>query len=220
MKILRIKNIERQFKIECGNIYNLNVEDPDTYIKIVDACIENNNDYLLYYDDFELKDFEKNSLFIGDVFTIDSNSKKSILSLHKNISEKVVSVEDKTTLEEINIEIIELLQNISNKLDVSTTFDDELDFNKILSLYKFTFLEDNSDMFLKFVNYIKTNYEIKNFKFIISINVLPLFDNSQISLLHKELEYMGLSLININFIKRLTDENVFNITIDKDLCEY
>ena len=140
--------------------------------------------------------------------------------MHKNISEKVVSIEDKTHLEEINIKIQELLQNISNKLDVSTTFEDELDFNKILGLYKFSFLEDNSDVFLKFVNYIKSNYEIKNFKFIISINVLSLFSNSQISLLHKELEYMGLSLININFIKKLTDENVFNITIDKDLCEY
>lgn len=220
MKLLRIKNIETQFLIENGNIYNLNIEDSNTYIKIVDACIDNNNDYLLYYDDFELKDFEKNSLFIGDIFTIDSNSKKSILTLHKNISEKVVSIEDKTHLEEINIKIQELLQNISNKLDVSTTFEDELDFNKILGLYKFSFLEDNSDVFLKFVNYIKSNYEIKNFKFIISINVLSLFSNSQISLLHKELEYMGLSLININFIKKLTDENVFNITIDKDLCEY
>lgn len=220
MKLLRIKNIETQFSIENGNIYNLNIEDSNTYIKIVDACIDNNNDYLLYYDDFELKDFEKNSLFIGDIFTIDSNSKKSILTLHKNISEKVVSIEDKTRLEEINIKIQELLQNISNKLDVSTTFEDELDFNKILGLYKFSFLEDNSDVFLKFVNYIKSNYEIKNFKFIISINVLSLFSNSQISLLHKELEYMGLSLININFIKKLTDENVFNITIDKDLCEY
>ncbi len=220
MKLLRIKNIETQFLIENGNIYNLNIEDSNTYIKIVDACIDNNNDYLLYYDDFELKDFEKNSLFIGDIFTIDSNSKKSILTLHKNISEKVVSIEDKTRLEEINIKIQELLQNISNKLDVSTTFEDELDFNKILGLYKFSFLEDNSDVFLKFVNYIKSNYEIKNFKFIISINVLSLFSNSQISLLHKELEYMGLSLININFIKKLTDENVFNITIDKDLCEY
>ena len=49
MKLLRIKNIETQFLIENGNIYNLNIEDSNTYIKIVDACIDNNNDYLLYY---------------------------------------------------------------------------------------------------------------------------------------------------------------------------
>lgn len=220
MRILRIKNIEQEFLIENGNIYNLNVEDPNVYVNIINACLSNDNDFLLYYDDSELKDFDKNSLFIGDVFSIDSNSKKSISSLYKNISEKVVSSDDKSALEQINLKMLELLQNIANKLDVSTTFEDDLDFNKILSLYKFSFSEDNSDIFLKFVNFVKSNFEIKNFKFIISVNVLSLFSNSQIDLLHKEFEYMGLTLININFVRKIKDSNVFNITIDKDLCEY
>ena len=221
MKYFRIHGIETIFNIENGNIYNLEIENSNFFIEVVNAIFENDNEKLLYMSNNELKDFNKNSLFVYDIFSSEINSKKTISSLYKKINDKIVSNEEKLDLLKINTLSLELLQKIANKLDVCTNFEDEIDIIQFLSLYKFIYEEDNTTLFNKFIDLIKANLEIKDFSFIITINILSLFSDENIRLLKKELEYMNMTLINIEHINRIDKNNdVYRVIIDKDLCEY
>lgn len=219
MKLLKIKNINKDFIIDVGKIYNVNIENLRFYHQLIFSVLFDECDYFIYSENYAEKDLLKKALIIVDPMNIDPNSKKILTSLYKKVQSSI-SEEDRNAIEQINTISLELLNKISLNMNLEMEYETDLDISKILSLYKFSFKTEIDDYLRKLVTYIKANLEIFPCSFIISFNLLSLLSESEIELFQKELEFLGLSLVNIQLVRKTSNKIIDSITIDDDLCEF
>ena len=58
-ELLKIKNIEKDFQIEPGNIYNLNIENQKFYYNLLGKLYDFDEDTFIYSKDYEIKNLSK-----------------------------------------------------------------------------------------------------------------------------------------------------------------
>ncbi len=220
MKHLKIKGIEKEFHIENGNVYDIQIESNTFYHQLVLGLINEDSDMFSLSENFNPLDFQKECLFISDILTISPNNKKILNALYKRIQEKFLTNENKELLLNINEKFLSLLEQISLDVNLETDYLTDISINDILSLYKFSFKEGEEDFLNKIITYIKANQEIKKLSTIITLNFLPLLKENEILLLQKELELLNLTMINFNIRVKHQIKGIEYLTIDMDLCEF
>lgn len=220
MKRLKIKGIEKEFHIESGNVYDIQIESIIFYHQLVLGLINEDSDMFSLSENFNPLDFQKECLFISDILTISPNNKKILNALYKRIQEKFLTNENKELLLNINEKFLSLLEQISLDVNLETDYLTDISINDVLSLYKFSFKEGEEDFLNKIITYIKANQEIKKLSTIITLNFLPLLKENEILLLQKELELLNLTMINFNIRVKHQIKGIEYLTIDMDLCEF
>lgn len=220
MKHLKIKGIEKEFHIESGNVYDIQIESNTFYHQLVLGLINEDSDMFSLSENFNSLDFQKECLFISDILTISPNNKKILNALYKRIQEKFLTNENKELLLNINEKFLSLLEQISLDVNLETDYLTDISINDILSLYKFSFKEGEEDFLNKIITYIKANQEIKKLSTIITLNFLPLLKENEILLLQNELELLNLTMINFNIRVKHQIKGIEYLTIDMDLCEF
>lgn len=220
MKTLTIRGITKQFIIEPGRIYSLNIENINYYHKLATALFIEDNETFILFKDTSILDFIKETLFINDLYTCSPNNKKILNALYKKIKENPPASINDDELVIINNSIIEILKKIELDIDLDVDYETEIELTSLLTLYKFCFKEDYESNIQKLITFIKANLEIRKISLIISLNILPLFNENDIKLLSKELELLGIALININLSSKSKTNTVEYTTIDDDLCEF
>lgn len=220
MKRLKIKGIEKEFHIESGNVYDIQIESNTFYHQLVLGLINEDSDMFSLSENFNPLDFQKECLFISDILTINPNNKKILNALYKRIQEKFLTNENKELLLNINEKFLSLLEQISLDVNLETDYLTDISINDVLSLYKFSFKEGEEDFLNKIITYIKANQEIKKLSTIITLNFLPLLKENEILLLQKELELLNLTMINFNIRVKHQIKGIEYLTIDMDLCEF
>ncbi len=219
MKRLKIKGIQKEFEIVGGNIYDLNIENVSFYHRLLLAFSNDDSDLLFLSQNYASIDYSKESLFISDILSLNPNSKKILNSLYKKIQDQYIR-NSHDNLQIINTNILSLLDEISFDLNIDVDYSTDLSLSDILSLYKFSFREDNDSFLCRFITYIKANLEIRNISFVVSLNLLPLLKEQEVLLLKRELEMLGVCLLNFNIFIKHCISGVEYITIDNDLCEF
>lgn len=220
MKILTIHGIEKEFIIDNGLIYCINIENRNFYLSILDSFMNADSTKIFYAENNELLDLNKKMLIITDLYNISPNNKKILNNLYKRISEKMINQKINDFIQNTNQQMISILEEISLNLNLSIDYELDLDITKILNLYKFCFKENSSTIIDRIITYVKANVEIMNLSFVVSFNIIQLLNSEEIYLLQKELELLNLSLINFNFVGKNINKIVNYTTIDDDLCEY
>lgn len=213
MKVLTIRGIEKQFIITPGHLYNINIENAKYYNSLVKSLFIEDTETFIYSINNDCIDYNKETLFINDIYTASSNSKKILNSLYKKINLNPPSSICNDELIKINNAILEIMKKIEMDINLDVEYDTEIDLISLLSLYKFSFKDDYDSNVSKLITYIKANLEIRNISLIISLNLLSLFNS-------EELELLGLCLININLCVKEKNNLVEYITIDSDLCQF
>ena len=220
MKMLKIKGIEKNFVIDSGKIYNINIENSQYFNRLINGLIDLDEDIFIFSENYELSNFSKNSLIIMDIFSLNPNSKKILTTLYNRIEKNYLSNEDKEHIYKINSDILNILEKISLELDVEVEYECDFDFIKILNSYQFRFKENGQTLLERLITFIKANLEIKSFDFIIAINLLSMINEKDLEIMQKELELLQITLININSISKINKNIVDYTTIDDDLCEF
>lgn len=219
MKFMKIKGIEKEFEIISGNIYDVNIENIPFFHQLFSAFLLEDIDVIHLSDNYVLSNNMDEILLISDVFSLNPNNKKILNVLYKKI-EHECSSEYQEFLQRKNEEFLGLLNNIAMDRNMSMDYDVELSLTDILSLYHFSFRMDNTNFFERLLNYIKANLEIKNIQIVVSFNLLPLLTEEEIILLKKEIEFLGITIINFNVSINHSLKEVEHLTIDNDLCEF
>ncbi len=219
MKRLKIKGIQKEFEIVGGNIYNIDIESVNFYHQLLLSLSNEDSDNILMSNNYSPVEYNKETLFISDILSLNPNSKKILNSLYKKIQDQYF-INTLDTVSNINESILSLLKEISMDLDIDIDYESDLTLSDILLLYKFSFREGDDNFLGRFVTFIKANLEVKNISLIISLNLLPILKEEEIILLKKELEMLGICLINFNIRIKHCLSGVEYITIDNDLCEF
>lgn len=218
MKLLKIKGLDSTIQITSGKIVQIVIENNIFYRNLIFDIAHNVEDRIIYSINYTLKDPYVHSLLLKSFLHIDYNDKKILNIIYKEISKSNTS-KNKENLNSINTEILNILEDISLDIPVPIKYNLNIEIEKLLALYNFSFeVEENISYLELFLNYLKINREIKQYDFIISFGLIDFFDQEEISLLKTELELMNLSIIDI----KSNDQNAFEIekvVIDSDLCE-
>ena len=180
-----------------------------------------------YEDSFYLtvnnskKIFFKNVSIISDVFQLTENDKNNLKQLYANV-DKNLSTKQSNLVSQIDTLASELMFDISLNSNKKMEYEVKTKASDILSLYRYRFSEENNKtFFMLFLNYLKCLKEIKNSILIITFDFLHYFDNYHINLLKEELLLYDIKLLDIRFMyAKKVIENIDDIFIDNDLCEY
>lgn len=180
-----------------------------------------------YEDSFYLtinnskKVFFKNVSIISDIFQLTENDKNNLKQLYSNV-DKNLSTKQSNLVSQIDTLAGELMFDISLNSNKKMEYEVKIKPSDILSLYRFRFSEDNNkSFFMLFLNYLKCLKEIKNSILIITFDFLHYFDNYHINLLKEELLLYDIKLLDIRFMDaKKVIENIDDIFIDNDFCEY
>ncbi len=180
-----------------------------------------------YEDSFYLtvnnskKVFFKNVSIISDIFQLTENDKNNLKLLYANV-DKNLSTKQSNLVSQIDTLAGELMFDISFNSNKKMEYEVKTKASDILSLYRFRFSEENNkSFFMLFLNYLKCLKEIKNSILIITFDFLHYFDEYHINLLREELLLYDIKLLDIRFIDaKKTIENIDDIFVDNDLCEY
>ena len=180
-----------------------------------------------YEDSFYLtennskKVFFKNVSIISDIFQLTENDKNNLKLLYANV-DKNLSTKQSNLVSQIDTLAGELMFDISFNSNKKMEYEVKTKASDILSLYRFRFSEENNkSFFMLFLNYLKCLKEIKNSILIITFDFLHYFDEYHINLLREELLLYDIKLLDIRFIDaKKAIENIDDIFVDNDLCEY
>lgn len=211
MKYLKLPYLSEPIKIEPGKITLLEFLDSASFFDLFNALLKNNDEKLLFSDDFTHKlDIKKKFLFIPDVFTMSLSDKKNCNALYKTII-KDVSAYD-SLLCDLKDKLNILMNNVKIELDGDFIFDDDLELNDLLSLCRFRY-NDSSSLFSKFISILKFFKNIVNFDVLLTIDIFKYFEASDIDILKNELSYSNSTWIDFYFCKQVIP--YFDAKIDK-----
>ncbi len=217
MKTLRFKRINYNFIIEAGFVYNLVFENPKNLYKIINNIKEGNNDELILYQD-KLLDIGKESYFITDIFDLNLNTKKTIITTYKNIEHDYIGDDERIILAKINSNIITLLDKISQSYEMKLEYNSDISFADIFNIASLKCAYDKKSFKEDFVNYVK-NMKINNdIKILFVLNLFDFITFEEYELIRKDLEYMNICLFNISGHYKPFEVNK-TIIIDEDLCQ-
>ena len=83
MKLLKIKNIKKDFIIEAGKIYSINIENARFYYSLITSLLEQNDDFFIFSENYEVQRLNKNILVIDNLFNINPNNTSSKVHIDK-----------------------------------------------------------------------------------------------------------------------------------------
>ena len=217
---LKIKNIEYEFLIENGNIYNIIIENPSFLHHLLNIFDEKNEDEIFIYDNSLLK-VEDNILYIHNFHSFENeiNSRKNLNVHYQQIEKFNVTDDEKLQLSIISQDIDELINKISLKSNVQMQHNSQFSFKDLFILTNLKFCISTENNFLmQFIYYLKSITNFYNFKIVIFFNLFDLLSQNDIFLLQSELSYLNLAIINISGHKNYK-KCTKTIIIDEDLCE-
>ncbi len=219
MIMIKIIGIEEPIMHRQGEIYQIEINNQIFFRKLYYDAIEENPDIFIYSEDYKIKEYTKNNIFIFNLMQINPNERKLLTAIYKKLA---LSLNDqmKNDINDLNVKLISIIDELSFNLDLTTTFNTSIDITKLLSMCDFMFEVEGTNLISLFITYLKACLELKNIKFIISFDILKHFSNDEIILLKKELDILNICLIDLKN-NSIIEQNLFNkIVIDSDLCQY
>lgn len=212
-------NIDKILNFDLKNVFSLIIENPEEYFNLTNQLVMQSEggdgDWVL--SDVLPLELSKNILVIYDFYHLDCNNKKFDNMLKTEIMKLPKSVDFNEYVTNINKEIAKLNDKIISNLPIKVFVNDDISFEQILKLSKFSFKEETK-LLERLINYIENYLQLSTLKVVVLIGSKSVLDNDHIKLLIKDLEYKDLKILLIDSQDRFLDYDCEKIIIDNDLC--
>lgn len=170
---------------------------------------------IILFNDNRIIELDKYVTIISDLFKIELNDNKIIKSLYKKIEINIDKYyeKEKRIINELILELISYNQIEFGNLEFNNT----LDIGKLLSNYSIKYEEVSKDNYLNYIlKYIKIQAELLGIKAVITYGLINLLNADEISQIAKELDNIGVILVDI--IPGETERMINSVEIDEDYC--
>lgn len=213
------------------NVFQIDITDP----KFITLLIENKSFYWKFskylYDTFpehlgycslfkngEEQKIEDASAYIYNPLDLNLNTKQNLNALYKILKKSYFS-ELSASVQQIQDLLTQVCKEIRLDFDAELTMESSIRIDDIFKIGGLQFLETDSSLLERFVRYISIAKELQNVSIIFINHLRDYFENAEIEQLLKEMEYRGITLVNIEtFVPQNKLENETLCIIDKDLC--
>lgn len=213
------------------NVFQIDITDP----KFITLIIENKPFYWTFskylYDTFpehlsfcslikngEQQKIEDVSAYIYNPLDLNLNTKQNLNALYKILKKSYFS-ELSASVQQIQDLLTQVCKDIRLDFDAELTMESSIRIDDIFKIGGLQFSETDSSLLERFVRYISIVKELQNVSIIFINHLHDYFENTEIEQLLKEMEYRGITLVNIEtFVPQNKLENETLCIIDKDLC--
>lgn len=213
------------------NVFQIDITDP----KFITLVIENKSFYWTFskylYDTFpehlgycslfkngEEQKIEDVSAYIYNPLDLNLNTKQNLNALYKILKKSYFS-ELSASVQQIQDLLTQVCKEIRLDFDAELTMKSSIRIDDIFKIGGLQFSETDSSLLERFVRYISIVKELQNVSIIFINHLHDYFENTEIEQLLKEMEYRGITLVNIEtFVPQNKLENETLCIIDKDLC--
>ncbi len=214
------------------NLFNIDITDP----KFVTLVIESKPFYWKFsrylYDDFpdhlnycslmhngsEVK-MDEVGLYISNLLDLSLNSKPNLNALYK-ILKKTYFQELSVGVEEIQSQLTKICKEIRLDFDAELTMDGSIKIDDIFKIGGLQFLETEEDGLLEQLSrYVCVTRELRNVSIVFVNHLHDYLEDNNIESFIKEIQYKGITLINLETTKPLSKTETEEILIiDNDFC--
>lgn len=213
------------------NVFQIDITDP----KFITLVIENKPFYWTFskylYDTFpehlsfcslikngEQQKIEDVSAYIYNPLDLNLNTKQNLNALYKILKKSYFS-ELSASVQQMQDLLTQVCKEIRLDFDAELTMESSIRIDDIFKIGGLQFSETDSSLLERFVRYISIVKELQNVSIIFINHLHDYFENTEIEQLLKEMEYRGITLVNIEtFVPQNKLENETLCIIDKDLC--
>lgn len=218
--ILKHEKFEHEIKLE--GISTLVIENIELFRIIVEDInkekLKEENGFILYNDNYEKLDINKNIILINNLVLLDLNERVILNGLYKEVKEEIL-VNYYKEFDQLEKNINEFIKNAIFNNNYNLTYDCSLNIEDLLKISSLRFNE-KENIIDKFLNYLDLIQNYLKIKHIISINSRNYFTDEEYKNLFSEIERKEISLTFIeNYNNRVYFPNEKLYIIDNNLCE-
>ena len=221
MKTLSINPNVFQIDITDPKFITLVIENKSFYWKFSKYLYDTFPEHLGYYSLFkngEEQKIEDVSAYIYNPLDLNLNTKQNLNALYKILKKSYFS-ELSASVQQIQDLLTQVCKEIRLDFDAELTMESSIRIDDIFKIGGLQFSETDSSLPERFVRYISIIKELQNVSIIFINHLHDYFENAEIEQLLKEMEYRGVTLVNIEtFVPQNKLENETLCIIDKDLC--
>ena len=213
------------------NLFEVDITDP----KFITMVIENKSFYWQFsrylYDSFpdHLKYcsmllngdeilIDDISLYINNVLDLNLNTKQNLNALYK-ILKKSYFCELQDGVDKIQEKLTEICKEIKLDFDAELTMDSSIKIDDIFKIGGLQFQESNSSLLEQLTRFVSVAKELRNISIIFINHLHDYLENEEISNFIKEIQYKGITLVNVETIQPISPlENEKIVIVDNDFC--
>ena len=218
MNTYKNKNIEYLFNLDYS-FYDLCIENKNFYYDFVKNIIEQDNESNFLYIDNKLEKFKTRSYVISDMFHLEINSKKQLKAFYNKLQLTNVNNDRKEQMNKISELICILINDLSNDMNCDMDYNFNFNLLDILNMIDYKFNIESASFLELLIIYIKSLQEIMTIDIIFILNITAILNDDDIIKLKTEIEFLGITIVNISYSKIELPKIITKIIIDKDLCE-
>ena len=221
MKKLTINPNIFEFDLTNPQFITIVVENKEFYWKFSKYLYDIFPDHIKYCSFFvngEEKKIEDVATYIPNLLNLSLNTKQNLNALYK-ILKKSYFEELSKVVEEIQAKLIEACGEIKLDFDAELIVDSAIRIEDIFKIGGIQFPEPTGHLLEDLVKFVKACKELKGTHIIFVNHLHDYLENSKLSEFIKEIQYHGISLINLETSRPDFEiEGEKTSIIDKDLC--
>lgn len=210
MKKIFIKKLNRLIELD-NPLICIKFEEPIVYREFVFDIFEN----MIFSENNNEIDLNKYGQIIYNPYGLSLTEKKLVSALY-NILQKNIKDEEMTLLSQIEKNLIELLDNLFQKITIPFEFDENIDINKLFSCIgvKYPVINKNS-YFENLMLFIRIYTEVLHIKCFITLNLTNLLSVDEKNKLNSFLNELDIVLIDC-FVSEKSQGN--DLIVDSEWC--
>lgn len=200
---------------------NLCIEEPEVFSEMMEDLWKQMNGKdgaIIVSNGVKNININKYAEMIVTPFSIDSNEKRIIAKLYKELNEIAVD-ELFEEMGEVNTTIVRFLDILLERSQYNLTSEWELDILGLLKLYNIKVASDGEDIISKFISYIRALSNICGINTVFTLNLKQYMSDIQLQQVYEFCRYQKVTVINLEGAHKNIDiEYERNYILDRDLC--
>ena len=206
--------------LEENKITTIVIENPSVMsevIRDISKQVNGEDGEWILSDQDKIFSLEKSSIFLDNPLMVNSNEKRILTRLYKELSEQANTLmyEEYT---QINSYIVSFLERLLDTVPYHLDMEVDMDLTGILKLYGVKIESDGVSVLEAFLDYLRALSCICNIHVVFILNVKQFLTLEEVQQLYEFCFYEKIYIINLEGQKNYNLEQEKCVIIDKDLC--
>lgn len=206
--------------LEENKITTIVIENPSVMsevIRDISKQVNGEDGEWILSDQDKIFSLEKSSIFLDNPLMVNSNEKRILTRLYKELSEQANTLmyEEYT---QINSYIVSFLERLLDTVPYHLDMEVDMDLTGILKLYGVKIESDGVSVLEALLDYLRALSCICNIHVVFILNVKQFLTLEEVQQLYEFCFYEKIYLINLEGQKNYNLEQEKCVIIDKDLC--
>ena len=209
-----------EIQLKENEVCTLALEHPTVFTDFLQNLIDQTDGRegeLILSDESQQMSFVKNVVLITNPLTVDSNEKRILTKLYKELDEntKQLMYESYST---INSQLLQFIEEMISTVPYQLSTEIDLNVTALLKSYNVKIAVNGTEPLERLIDYLRAIASICDIRIFVILNLKQFFAADQVRQLYEFCFYSKIYLINLEGQKNYVLPEEKCVIIDKDLC--